>query len=256
VKFNYIIYETSIKESIPHSLKEISEVIRKPDLKYLTYRGQHKNGTTSIEDISYTGSGTSLDNIRKYFCGRDRTEYSSKDIFSTKILEQGYKTQGEINMSETQAIVGQVEDGENINDVTLNGNKGPGPNGTAVNEQENEQVEALYGYHDDEKTVPIGGDEHQKYGGEFSQKHHHQGYCIEWWRAQLRLIRQQNTQFTSAADVEIAMIEHYINNPPKELTGTKRVSYSPTTNIHSKDNAENNRLIARSLLDVVGKLIK
>ena len=89
MKFNYIIYEISIKQSIIHTLKEISDVIGKPDLKYPTYRGQHKNGAINVEDISYMGSGSDLKVIRKYFCARDTTKYSIEDIFNFKILDQG-----------------------------------------------------------------------------------------------------------------------------------------------------------------------
>ena len=229
MKYNYIIYETTINSSIIHSLEEIREVIEKPDLKYLKYRGQHKNGVVNIEDISYKGSGRKLNIIRKYFSRRDGIKYNKADVFNIEILKQGYKTQEEINMAEKEAIGNMVEDNEIAKDTTLNGNGGPGADGSLEDMFE----EAPYGYHDEEETLAVGGaGKGPSYPDEpsvqFNGRHfmmnpsdsRFKGYDTRWWEPMLNEAKNLDATISTGGDFVIALIEHYFNgNKVKNTNG-------------------------------------
>tara|TARA_R110002110_G_scaffold413860_1_gene642154 strand:- start:615 stop:1397 length:783 start_codon:yes stop_codon:yes gene_type:complete len=212
IKYNFIIYETSIDESIKHSIDEIKEAINKPDLKHIKYRGQHKNAPINIQDISYTGSGSSLTLIRDYFRVRDKKHYRESEIFKIDILEQGYKTEKEINMAEAQAISEMVDIDEVVKDVTLNGN-----NGIGVNEN---MEEAPYGTHEDGTIVGQAGQgpsRPDEPSVQFNSRHfsgvpedaRFAGYDKYWFDTKLKEAQVINPQIRTGGDFIIMLTEYF-----------------------------------------------
>ena len=85
MKIPYYIYEITIKPSIILTMEEARSAVGNPNLKYLKFRGQHKNGFLSNVD-DYKGSGSCLKEIRKYLQRRDNIRYTEKEVFDRKIF--------------------------------------------------------------------------------------------------------------------------------------------------------------------------
>lgn len=249
-KYNFIIYETSIDESIKHSIDEIKEAINKPDLKHIKYRGQHKNASINIQDISYTGSGSSLILIRDYFRGRDKKHYRESEIFKIDILEQGYKTEKEINMAEAQAISEMVEINESVKDVTLNGN-----NGIGVNEN---MEEAPYGTHEDGTVVGQAGrgpSTPDEPSVQFNGRHFSDvptdarfaGYDKYWFDTKLKEAQVINPQIRTGGDFIITLIENF--------DSTNGTAPARTQSRNSNTDSSPLQAIAQAHLTLVNELI-
>lgn len=247
MQLNFVIYETTIKPSIDYTLDEIKEVTNKPKLKHIKYRGQHKNASININDISYTGSGTSLTLILDYFRSRDSRHYTENDIFEIQILETGYKTEREINMAEAKAISEMVSEEEVVKDVTLNGNNGITSNNSNVNN--NNMVPAPYGTHADGSIVGDGKPNFEP-SVQFSARHFNSrpaddrfsGYDGNWWRTKLAEAQQNNAQVKAGGDFLIMLVEHYENTQNAKSTS------SSSSNVISK-------AIATSHLTLIQELI-
>lgn len=233
-KYNFIVYEISINESIKHSIDEIKEVINKPYLKHLKYRGQHKNASINIQDISYRGSGSNLILILEYFRRRDKKHYSECEIFKIDILEEGYKTEKEINMAEAQAISEMVEMNESVKDVTLNGN-----NGIGVNEN---MEEAPYGYHEDGTIVGQAGQgpsRPDEPSVQFSCRHFSRvpedarfaGYDKYWFDTKLKEAQVINPQIRTGGDFIIMLTEYFDSTsgtaPARRPSRSSNIDSSP-----------------------------